>query len=205
MRRAIEAVPRGTWPRRRRIGAATLDFDHRHRRRIALTTDDGAAFLLDLPEARVLGPGDGLILDTGDVIEVIAADEQVCDVAADSPATLARLAWHLGNRHLPVEIRAAGLRIRDDHVIVAMLEGLGAHVHRLAAPFTPEQGAYAHAGAAPGHGHGHEHGHDDHGHHHDHHHHDHHHHDHHHHVHGHAHHDHGHRHPPPHEAAHDER
>jgi urease accessory protein len=89
MRRVIEAVPHGAWPRKRRVGLATLDFDHRHRRRIALATDDGNAFLLDLPEARVLGPGDGLILETGDVIEVVAANEKVCDVVAETPTALA--------------------------------------------------------------------------------------------------------------------
>jgi urease accessory protein len=163
MRRAIEAVPRGTWPRKRRIGIATLDFDRRHRRRIALATDDGIDFLLDLPEARVLGPGDGLILDDGGVIEVAAADEKVCDVEADSAAALARLAWHLGNRHLPVEILHGRLRIREDHVIVAMLEGLGARVVAHDAPFTPEQGAYAQAGHGHDHAHGghHAHGHDE--------------------------------------------
>ncbi len=191
MRRAIEVVPRGAWPLRRKVGVATLDFDNRHRRRIALATDDGAAFLLDLPEARVMNAGDGLVLETGDVIEVAAAPEKVCDVEAESAAALARLAWHLGNRHLPVEILPGRLRIRDDHVIVAMLEGLGARVARLAAAFTPEQGAYAHAGEARqghghdhGHGHGHAHGHaHDHDHDHDH--------DH---GHGHGHHRHGHRH-----------
>jgi urease accessory protein len=182
MRRVIEAVPHGAWPRKRRVGLATLDFDHRHRRRIALATDDGNAFLLDLPEARVLGPGDGLILETGDVIEVVAANEKVCDVVAETPTALARLAWHLGNRHLPVEILPGRLRIRDDHVIVAMLQGLGASVTTLEAPFTPEQGAYA---QGAGHGHTHDHGHShDHGHAHDHG-----------HGHGHGHgHDHGHRH-----------
>ena len=82
----------------------------------------------------MLGPGDGLILANGDVIEVACADEKVCDIAADTPAALARLAWHLGNRHLPVEILSGRLRIRDDHVIVAMLQGLGARVVTLAAP-----------------------------------------------------------------------
>ena len=164
MRRAIEAVPAGAWPHRRRVGAATLGWDDRHRRRVRLARDDGGEFLLDLPEARVLRDGDGLILDDGSVIEVRAADEAVCDVAAASPAALARLAWHLGNRHLPVEIRADALRIRDDHVIVAMLEGLGVRVTRLRAPFTPEAGAYdSHehgAGAhATDHGHDHDHAH----------------------------------------------
>jgi urease accessory protein len=168
MRRAIEAVPRDTWPLKRRIGTATLDLDHRHRRRIRLETDTGEEFLLDLREARVLSPGDGLILDNGDVVEVQAAPERVCDVTAESPAALARLAWHLGNRHLPVEIRGHALRIRDDHVIVAMLRGLGATVVQLRASFTPEAGAYAQAQAeAHAHDHGHAHDHREHGHRHD--------------------------------------
>ena len=160
MRRAIEAVPKGTWPAKRRIGTATLDLDHRHRRRIRLETDGGVEFLLDLREARLLAPGDGLILDNGDVVEVRAAEERVCDVTAESPAALARLAWHLGNRHLPVEIRGHALRIRDDHVIVAMLRGLGATVVQTRGAFTPEAGAYAQGEAhAQGHKHGHDHGH----------------------------------------------
>ncbi len=160
MRRAIEAVRAGTWPRARRVAGATLGFDERWRRRVRLEADDGTAFLLDLPAARILREGDGLILDDGGVIEVRAAAEDVCDVAAETPASLARLAWHLGNRHLPVEIRPEGLRIRDDHVIVAMLEGLGARVVRLSAPFTPEAGAYTDEGddhAHHDHDHGHEH------------------------------------------------
>ena len=174
MRRAIEAVPKGAWPLKRRIGTATLDLDHRHRRRIRLETDGGVEFLLDLREARMLAPGDGLILDNGDVVEVQAAPERVCDVTAERPAALARLAWHLGNRHLPVEIRGHALRIRDDHVIVAMLRGLGATVVQLRASFTPEAGAYAQSQAeahghdhAHDHGHGHAHAHGKHGHRHD--------------------------------------
>ena len=159
LRKAIEAVPAGAWPRARRVAGATLAFDERWRRRVRLACDDGAAFLLDLAAARVLRDGDGLVLEDGGVIEVRAADEDVCDVAAEKPAALARLAWHLGNRHLAVEIRAEALRIRDDHVIVAMLEGLGARVTRLRAPFTPEAGAYAEASAREehAHDHGHEH------------------------------------------------
>ena len=80
------------------------------------------------------------------------------------PAELIRLAWHLGNRHLETEIGAKWLRIRRDHVIAAMLRGLGARVAEIEAPFQPEGGAYAHGAAAPDHG-GHEHhGHSHHGH-----------------------------------------
>ena len=164
-RRAIAVEPAGRWNAADAVGRVTLDWDHRHRRRIMLALDDGGGILLDLAETTVLRDGDGLVLDGGGIVEVHAASEKVCDIAAASPVHLARIAWHLGNRHLPVEVTADGLRIRDDHVIVAMLEGLGARVTRREAPFTPEGGAYG--GPAGGHAHGHSHGHGhEHGHHH---------------------------------------
>jgi urease accessory protein len=127
---------------------ATLAHDDRHRRRLRLATDSGAPFLLDLPEARLLRDGDLLALDDGRLVLVRAAPEPVLEVAAEGPTALARLAWHLGNRHTPVEVLADGrLRLRADHVLAAMLEGLGARVTATTAPFTPESGAY-------GHGHG---------------------------------------------------
>ena len=138
------------------MATVTLALDDRHRRRIRLTDDLGEAFLLDLTEATLMGDGDGLKLEDGSFIRVVAADESVADVSGSSPAHAARLAWHIGNRHAPVQVLPDGaLRIRDDHVLVAMLEGLGARVVRRQAPFSPEPGAYA----RNGHGHGHEHGH----------------------------------------------
>ncbi len=148
------------------MATVTLALDDRHRRRIRLTDDSGEAFLLDLAEAALMGDGDGLQLEGGGFICVVAAAEPVADVTGSSPAHTARLAWHLGNRHTPVQVLAGGgLRIRDDHVLIAMLEGLGARVVRRAAPFSPEPGAYARNGHAdehghangPGHGHGHGH------------------------------------------------
>jgi urease accessory protein len=126
---------------------------------VRLVADDGGEFLLDLPEALVLREGDGLGLDDGTWLAVRAADEEVCDISCPTPEALARIAWHLGNRHLPVQVVAGGLRIRDDHVIVAMLEGMGAAVTRRKAPFDPEGGAYArgHTHAHGGHGHHHHH------------------------------------------------
>jgi urease accessory protein len=169
-RRAITVQPAGTWPAQEAVGSVTLDWDHRHRRRIKLALDGGGEILLDLAQTTVLRDGDGLMLEGGGVVAVQARPEAVCDVACDSPAALARIAWHLGNRHLPVEILPAALRIRDDHVIVAMLEGLGAAVVRRQAPFTPEGGAYDQAHGQGhghgGHGHGHHHHGDDHDHHH---------------------------------------
>ena len=125
----------------------TLDHDARHRRRLRLVTDSGLAFLLDLPEARRLRGGDLLLLADGRLIVVHAAAEPVLDITAAGPADLARLAWHLGNRHTPTQVLDGALRIRDDHVLAAMLERLGARLERRSAPFDPETGAYdGHAG-----------------------------------------------------------
>jgi urease accessory protein len=164
-----------------------LDFDDRHRRRMAMRGTRGLEFLLDLEHATVLRGGDALVLDDNRLIEVVAAPEPLAEIRGNDPQHLVRVAWHLGNRHLPMQITARGLRIRRDHVIEAMVKGLGARVIEIEAPFDPEGGAYAgggqvhtpesdpHPHAAHDHsshdhgGHGHYH---DHGHHHDHHHHD---------------------------------
>jgi urease accessory protein len=149
MRTVDHIEPAGSWPHSAARATVTLGYDDRHRRRLRLIADDGGEFLLDLPEALVLRDGDGLCLDDGAWLAVRAAAEQVCDIACPTPEALARIAWHLGNRHLPVQVIDGGLRIRDDHVIAAMLEGMGAAVTRRTAPFDPEGGAYARA-----HGHG---------------------------------------------------
>jgi urease accessory protein len=182
-----------------------LDFDDRHRRRIRMTGTQGLDFLLDLDEVVALRHGDALVLDDGRLIEVVAAPEALAEIRASSPGALLRLAWHIGNRHLPAEITANSIRIRRDHVIEEMLKGLGAKLRGIEAGFNPEGGAYAkgghdhghhhdhshahgashsHAGSHDhGHSHGHAHDDHDHGHNHDH--------DHHH---GHDHHNHGHKH-----------
>ncbi|MGJ4881103.1 MULTISPECIES: urease accessory protein UreE [unclassified Bradyrhizobium] len=178
-----------------------LDFDDRHRRRLVMTGTRGLEFLLDLEHATALRGGDALVLEDGRLIEVVAAAEPLLEIRASDPHHLVRLAWHLGNRHLPTQIMAKSLRIRRDHVIEAMVKGLGARVIEIEAPFDPEGGAYA----EPSHAHGHDdHDHHGHDHHHDHAGHDHAHHGHDdghahdHHVHdehcGHDHHDHGHSH-----------
>ncbi len=180
-----------------------LDFDDRHRRRMAMTGTRGFEFLLDLENAVALRGGDALVLEDGRLIEVVAAPEPLVEIRGSDPQHLVRVAWHLGNRHLPTQITAKGLRIRRDHVIEAMVKGLGARLIEIEAPFDPEGGAYAeshaHAGEADAHHHtGHDHAHDhlhdhsSHGHHHDHDDHHHHHdehcdHDDHHHDHSHAH------------------
>ena len=119
-----------------------LDFNQRYRRRLAMTSADGTAFLLDLPEAQVLQEGDELVLEDGRKILVRARPEKVAEISADDPQHLLRIAWHLGNRHLPTQILPGRLRILEDHVIVDMVRGLGAKVSLLEAPFQPEGGAY---------------------------------------------------------------
>ncbi len=151
--------PAGHWPKEKAAGLLTLDFDARHRRRIRLTSDQGEDVLLDLPKAVAMADGDGLQLEDGRWLKVRAAAEVIIEVRHNDPNQLVRLAWHLGNRHLPTEIRDQVLRIRPDHVIEDLLLGFGAHLVKVQAAFQPEGGAYG--------GHGHHHNHDDEAHHHD--------------------------------------
>ena len=125
-----------------------LDFDDRHRRRMAMTGTRGLEFLLDLENAVALRGGDALVLEDGRLIEVVAAPESLIEIRGADPLHLVRVAWHLGNRHLPTQIMAKGLRIRRDHVIEAMVKGLGARIIEIEAPFDPEGGAYAGGGHA---------------------------------------------------------
>ena len=212
MIRATQVKPQHRWTEAP-ADTVVLDFDDRHRRRMAMTGTRGLAFLLDLENATALRGGDALVLEDGRLVEVVAAAEPLVEIKGSDPHHLIRVAWHLGNRHLPTQIMPKALRIRRDHVIEAMVKGLGARLVEIEAPFDPEGGAYAEA-AAHGHAHDvhahdvhahHAHGHEGHAHHdhghgghgHDHHAHEHHAHDHdhdHHHGHGHHEHHHGHSH-----------
>jgi urease accessory protein len=120
-----------------------LDYDDRHRRRMAMTGAQGTSFLLDLPAAAELRGGDALVLEDGRLIEVVAAPEALLEICCSDPLHLARVAWHLGNRHLPTQLMPEVLRIRRDHVIAEMARQLGAQVVEITAPFDPEGGAYA--------------------------------------------------------------
>lgn len=157
MTRATAVLHPGEWSADREAGQVTLDYDGRHRRRLQLMTDEGEAFLLDLPEARHLRDGDGLALADGRVVRVVAQPEPVSVVTAADPVLLLRCAWHLGNRHLPAALSGGRLLIRPDHVITDMLRGLGAAVNEAKLPFDPEQGAYANPAALPVPAHHHEH------------------------------------------------
>ena len=167
MKRATRVEHAGHWPDGGAVGRVMLSYDDRHRRRLRLKTEGGMEFLLDLERAALLRDGDGLGLEDGGWVAVAAAPEDVIDVRGETPRATARLAWHLGNRHLPVQILDDGaIRFRYDHVIEDMVVGLGGRAERKSAPFTPEGGAYASESGGGHHhhhhdGHGHDHG-DDH-------------------------------------------
>ncbi|WP_284176777.1 urease accessory protein UreE [Rhabdaerophilum sp. SD176] len=170
MIRAETVIARGDWTGTP-ADTVVLDYDDRHRRRITMEGVGGLSFLLDLPEAIALRSGDAIRLADGRLVEVVGAPEPLAEIRAENAEHLLRLAWHLGNRHLPVQIANGKLRIRRDHVIEAMVEGLGGKVRSIEAAFDPEGGAYLQANRAHhdhghhGHGHHHhDHGHQDHGH-----------------------------------------
>jgi urease accessory protein len=154
MRRASDIMPAGTWNAVVAIDRVVLDADERHRRRIALTAEGGTAFLLDLPQATALRDGDGLVLDDGSIVRVAGKPEPLVEIAAASSHELARLAWHIGNRHTDMQVIDDRLRIRRDHVLEEMLRGLGGRLTQIEAPFDPEQGAYARGEHHHEHGHG---------------------------------------------------
>lgn len=144
MMRAQTVLAAGTWPRESAVDRLTLNYEQRHRRRLKFVAAGGTSFLLDLPHARLLRAGDGLKLDDGRTVLIEAAAESLVQITAPDKATLVRLAWHIGNRHVPAELKTDSILIRDDHVIVDMLKKLGAQVRHIHAAFTPESGAYHH-------------------------------------------------------------
>ena len=155
-------------------GRAVLQHDERHLRRRLIEMVDGRKVMVDLPETVVLEAGDKLVLADGGTVVIAAAYEPLYEVFARDPVHLLELAWHIGNRHLPAAIEPTRILILRDHVIQAMLEGLGARVKEIVAQFNPVRGAYSghgehsHAHAAPAHPahgqdaheHDHDHGHD---------------------------------------------
>jgi urease accessory protein len=122
-----------------------LTYEDRHRRRIVLAGKDGLSVLLDLPQAYHLRGGDGLELDDGRIVEVLAEPEALLEVRGRNRHHLLKIAWHLGNRHLPAQIERDRILIRRDHVIAQMLEQQGASLREIVEPFDPEGGAYGHA------------------------------------------------------------
>jgi urease accessory protein len=144
-----------------------LDHDQRSRRRMVFRTEGGASILLDMARPVGLRDGDAFRLEDGSRVAVEATAEALLEIGAVSVSELVRIAWHLGNRHLPTQLvpgpDGGTIRIRHDHVIADMARGLGGTATAILAPFDPEGGAYA----GGGHGHSHGHDHDDHDHAHD--------------------------------------
>lgn len=161
MRRVTCVIAKSDWVPAEAKGTVTLSFEDRFRRRVRMNDDAGEPFMLDLPHATRFEDGDGLGLDSGGVLLVRAAQQDVLEVEGFDAQHTARLAWHIGNRHTPVEVLDGGtLRIQYDHVLHHMLEGLGGTVTRTTAPFAPEAGAYDGQESGAGeHGHAHSHSH----------------------------------------------
>ncbi|MER8444419.1 urease accessory protein UreE [Mesorhizobium sp. M1066] len=158
--RAVSVLSAGNAGTTLPSGRAILAHDERHLRRRAIELADGSKVLVDLPEPVALNDGDRLVLEDGGHIEIIAAPEEVYDIRARDSMHLAELAWHIGNRHLAASIEAGRILILRDHVIKAMLEGLGATVTDVSEPFKPVRGAYSgHGGQSHDHGHAHAHSH----------------------------------------------
>jgi urease accessory protein len=160
MIRATTIIRRDAVDSDRIVDIITLDHGDRHRRRIVLNADGGTAFLLDLDKADVLEDGDAIRLDSGWLVEVKAAPEKLIQISTKDPLALLILAWHIGNRHVPAEITGSAIYIAYDHVLLDMLQGLGARTEIVERPFRPVRGAYHHHehGGHSGHHHGHGHG-----------------------------------------------
>ena len=120
-------------------GRVSLAFEYRQRSRQRAKLDSGEEIGMVLPRGEILRGGDRVLASDGRVFEVVSAPERLLHIEA---ASLARIAWHLGNRHVPVQVGDGFLRIAEDRVLEQMLRGLGASVSRLEAPFEPEGGAY---------------------------------------------------------------
>jgi len=147
-KRALQILRAGTWHAADAVDRVVLDADERYRRRIVLTAERGTKFLLDLAAVTALRDGDGLVLDDGTIVAVVAKPEPLIEIATDDcaekAAMMARLAWHLGNRHTELQVIGGRLRMRPDYVLEEMLVGLGARLTPIKAPFEPERGAYEH-------------------------------------------------------------
>jgi urease accessory protein len=182
MLHAVRVIPAGN-SKIHPIDSVILDGHQRRAQRGDLTGVNGTRFTLNLPEPVVLRMGDTLELDDGKLIEIVVAPEPLVEIRGDDLTHLARLAWHLGDRHVPVQIMTNRLRMRRDDALEALLGALGARLVAIEAPFDPEGGAYA-TRSTPAHDHhnhahhhdhpdhhGYDHAHDHHGHDHGHHHH----------------------------------
>ena len=151
------------------IDSVILKSDQRRLQTAHLTGVNGTSIGVMLAEAVVLRNGDLLELDDGSIVEVVIEPEPLVEIRGHDMTHLARLAWHLGDRHVPVQVLSNRLRMRRDPALETLLQNLGARLTMIEAPFDPEGGAYAARPAHDHHAHGQDH-HRDHDHHHGHHH-----------------------------------
>jgi urease accessory protein len=154
----------------KRACTIALDWDVRQKSRFDATDSQGRSLGVFLPRGTVTRGGDVLVAEDGSLIRVLAAAQNVLRITHcpqhGTPFDLTRAAYHLGNRHVPIELQTDHLKIEPDHVLADLLRQMHLIVHEVQEPFEPEGGAYGH-GALMGHDHGHDHSHDDgHGHHH---------------------------------------
>ena len=126
-----------------------LPFELRQKSRLRARLDSGEEVALVLPRGRVLRGGDRVTAADGRELEIVAAPERLLHIESEE---LARVAYHLGNRHVPLQVGPGFLRIAEDHVLEEMARKLGARVSRVEAPFEPEAGAYGHQHDEMGHG-----------------------------------------------------
>jgi urease accessory protein len=156
----------------KRAASVTLDWDTRQKSRFDAQDSQGRTLGIFLPRGSAVRGGDVLVAEDGSLIRVVATPQPVMVVRAcaehGSPFDLLRAAYHLGNRHVPLELRPDRLQLEPDHVLAAMLRRMHLIVTDEQAPFEPESGAYGETGHAHGHDHDHDHEHGHHHHHHDH-------------------------------------
>jgi urease accessory protein len=126
-----------------------LPFEQRQKSRLRAQAENGEELALILPRGRVLRGGDRVAATDGREVEIVAAPEKLLHIQS---AELARVAYHLGNRHVPLQVGPGFLRIAEDHVLEEMARKLGARVSHVEAPFEPEAGAYGHQHDEMGHG-----------------------------------------------------
>ena len=163
MLRATAVIRKAAVKADRVADTVTLDHEGRSRRQVALKSESGLDFLLDLDRATVLGDGDAVKLEDGRLVRVKAAPQRLLEVRTENPLRLLKVAYQLGSRHAPAEVTADALYIEDDPVLAELVRQQGCTAAPVMRPFQPERGASEHDC-----GHDHGHGHAEHGHHHDH-------------------------------------
>jgi urease accessory protein len=156
----------------KRAATVELDWDVRQKSRFDATDSNGRSIGVFLARGTLVRGGDVLVLEDGSLVRVQAAPQEVLRITAcaehGSSFDLTRAAYHLGNRHVPIELQPDHLKIEPDHVLADMLRAMHMTVVTVQESFEPEGGAYSSHGHAQGHGHSHEHSHGDHSHNHDH-------------------------------------